>query len=273
MRKKIIFIVTLSLIFLAMGYFLMSFSKKNQSFIQVSPQINAPTISATDTSPQNILPAEKNEPAKNTTEESKVKPATTIQQSVPFIVQAPFGNWQDPDFQNACEEASIAMAMGWVNGEKNISSSEAQKRISEIINFENKTFGYSADTDIVDMKKIFQQDFKYKNIAIKENITLADLKNEIENGKLVIVPAFGRALKNPNFTSPGPVAHMLVIIGYDSATQKFITNDPGTRKGADYRYGEQVLFDSIWSYPSGKDIPAVPTISKMQKAMLVVSKE
>src|SRR6266567_9414371 len=43
-----------------------------------------------------------------------------VQLKVPFIVQAPFGNWSDPVFQNACEESSIVMAMGWLKGIKTI---------------------------------------------------------------------------------------------------------------------------------------------------------
>lgn len=204
--------------------------------------------------------------------ESQLAINSKIQQEVLFVVQAPFANWKDLNFQNGCEEASMIMAMGWIHGEKSISPAQAKKRILEIIDFENKTFGYSADTDVFDMQKIFKQYFKNENIKASENITLEDIKDEIQNGKVVLVPAFGRALKNPNFTAPGPIAHMLVIIGYDPTTKEFITNDPGTRKGAGYRYGEKILFDAIWSYPSGKDIPPLPETAKMKKAMISISK-
>ena len=59
---------------------------------------------------------------------------------------------------------------------------------------------------------------------------------------------------------------MLVVTGYDAEKKEFITNDPGTRKGAGYRYPEQVLFDAIREYPTGKHVP----ITINRKAMIIV---
>ncbi|MDZ4384894.1 MAG: C39 family peptidase, partial [Candidatus Moranbacteria bacterium] len=181
-----------------------------------------------------------------------------IRYRVPFVVQAPTANWDDLVFQNACEEASVIMAMGWVNGTESISSSDAQKQISDIDDFEMETFGYSYDTDVFDVKRIFEQYFKYNNVSIQENISIDDIKRELQAGNLVLVPAFGQALGNPNYTYPGPVVHMLVITGYDPAAREFITNDPGTRRGGGYRYDGNVLMDAVWQYPSGQDVPSVP---------------
>lgn len=163
----------------------------------------------------------------------------------------------------------MIMAMGWVNNVSAILSQEAQNQIKDVSAFEDKAFGYNADTDLQDMQKVFQNYFHYQNIKIQENIKMGDIKNEIENGNVVLAPAFGRALKNPNYTAPGPVAHMLVIIGYDPDTQEFITNDSGTRHGAGYRYAENVLFDAIWEYPSGNAVLAAPT-GTLKKGMLVI---
>jgi hypothetical protein len=194
-----------------------------------------------------------------------------IDLNVPFVLQAPFANWEDPIFQNACEEASIIMAMGWLNGIKNISAEEANKQILKMVKFEDEKFGYNTDTDVFDVKIIFENYFKYKNISITENISLENIKNEIQKNNLIIVPVFGRALNNPNYSGAGPVVHMLVVKGYDPKSGEFITNDPGTKKGNGYRYNEDVLFSAIWSYPSGKDTPDIPT-GKMKKAMLIVRK-
>ena len=84
-----------------------------------------------------------------------------------------------------------------------------------------------------------------------------------------MVPAFGQALKNPNFAKPGPITHMLVVVGYDEKTKEFITNDPGTKRGQNYRYNENVLFDAVWAYPAGKIHPDPPK-NTSQKVMLVV---
>lgn len=189
----------------------------------------------------------------------------------PFILQAPFGNWDDFVFQNACEEASIAMAMGWIRGVQNISPAEAEKQILDIVGFENSEFGYNTDTDVFDMQIIFQKHFKHQNVSTQKNISIQDIKDELHKGNLIIVPAYGRALKNPNYSGAGPIAHMLVIAGYDPQTEEFITNDPGTRKGAGYRYGENALFSAIWNYPSSQDNIPEPA-GPLEKVMLIVGK-
>ncbi len=209
---------------------------------------------------------------KKTQETPKENVYKKIKQTVPFVVQAPFGKWKDQDFQNGCEEASMIMAMGWIKKTAEISAEESEKQIKDIIKFEEKFLGYSADTDIFDMQKIFQKYFEYNGVEARENIGIDDIKKELQKGNLVLVPAFGRALKNPNYTSPGPITHMLVIIGYDPENKKFITNDSGTRKGKDYEYVEDVLFDAIWQYPSGKIHPELPKGS-LKKGFLIIKKK
>lgn len=264
MRNKIIFII----IFLGLGYFLAVFLSRQDTQMPIAVQtpVQAPV-------PDSGSQATQSDEAENNSPNRKKSSATinAIKLDAPFIVQAPFGNWGDPIFQNACEEASIAMAMGWINGMQTISPGLAKKQISDIVNFENKTFGYNADTDVFDVQKIFQQYFKKQNVAIKENIVIVDIVTELQKGNLILVPAFGQALGNPNYTAPGPVEHMLVIIGYDPATKELITNDPGTRRGAGYRYEEGILFDAIWDNPSGAQAVPAPT-GVLKKAMIVVQK-
>ncbi|NTV41497.1 MAG: hypothetical protein HGA61_04490 [Candidatus Moranbacteria bacterium] len=219
--------------------------------------------------------SEKNFEQTKLTDEAKEIPSekeSLTKQQVPFVIQAPFGNWKEADFQNACEEASIVMAMGWIKGEKEISPEKAGKRILEIVDFENKNFGYSTDNDIFDLEKIFKEYFNHQNVLVKNNADIENIKTEIQKGNIVIVPVFGQALKNPNFTQPGPIAHMLVILGYDPTTKEFITNDPGTRKGAGYRYGENLLFAAVWEYPSGKNLPLPPKAGEMAKRLISISK-
>lgn len=194
-----------------------------------------------------------------------------IEQKVAFVVQAPFANWKDPAFQNACEEAAMIMAMSWVENVQSISAQDAQNKIAETVNFEDKKFKYNADTDINDMKIIFRDFFHYSNVDVRENIALDDIKKEIQNGSIVLVPTFGRELKNPHYTSPGPITHMLVIIGYDPDAKKFITNDSGTKYGKSYLYPENVLFEAIWQYESGPEMPE-PPLKIRKKGMIVVKK-
>lgn len=265
MKKYLLIFVNFSLL-IAGVYFYVDFEKKkdvkNETEIQLSqpaPERNQAEIQNT----QEIVGSQPTEETQNNSVSQK------IEQKVAFMVQAPFGNWKDPIFQNACEEDSIIMAMSWINGIETISAQEAQKQIKNIVDFENKKFGYNTNTDINDMRIIFQDFFHYSNIEIRENITLSDIIKEIQKGNIVLVPAFGQALKNPNYTVPGPVAHMLVIIGYDPDTKKFITNDSGTKHGKGYLYPENVLFEAIWQYPNGAKEPN-PPLKIRKKGMLVV---
>lgn len=60
---------------------------------------------------------------------------------------------------------------------------------------------------------------------------------------------------NPNFKQPGPDQHMLVIIGFDPHKKQFITNDPGTKIGANYHYNYTTLYNAIRDYPAGYNKP------------------
>lgn len=102
--------------------------------------------------------------------------------------------------------------------------------------------------------------FSFHRYEMRENITKSDMIESLRDDSLVLVPLFGRELGNKYYTPPGPIPHMLVITGYDPVKKEFITNDPGTKYGEGYRYGEDTLFDAIWTYPttqSGSIPPAL----------------
>ncbi|NTU67157.1 MAG: hypothetical protein HGB08_04525 [Candidatus Moranbacteria bacterium] len=270
MKRKLLLITT-GIAILSAGYLFAMRQDKQDAISQSASDIPEPS-SASIRAEKQSASASFDSPSGQSSSVSSSSVSSTIKLDVPFIVQAPFANWSDPIFQNACEEASIVMAMGWIHGEKTITPADAKTRIEDIVDFENKSFGYNADTDVSKMQKIFREYFRHEPAFAKEGITLSDMKYSLSQGNLVIVPAFGQALHNPNYTAPGPIAHMLVITGYDAAAKEFATNDPGTRNGAGYRYKERVLFDAIWEYPSGPDIPAIP-VGDLKKAMISVSRQ
>lgn len=188
----------------------------------------------------------------------------------PFMSQAPTANWADARQQNACEEASSIMAVAWARGETLPAGKMAEKYILDMANWETKRFKVNADTSIADtaerLLKTYQAFTDYKVIR---KISLADLKKNIQAGKVVILPANGRKLKNHNFSSGGPDLHMLLVTGYDAKTREFITNDPGTRRGQNYRYPEQRLYDAIRDYPTSEK----KIIKDLGKNVIVVSKQ
>lgn len=200
-------------------------------------------------------------------EEKKPLPTSWLIADVPFTVQAPFAEWSDPIFQDACEEASLVMANAWANGET-LTRESAKASIQALATVQKKKFGHSVDTSIHDTAWLLDEYFHVFG-KVQTDIKKEDIKRALSENRVVIVPTDGRKLKNPNFTQPGPPRHMLVVIGYDDATEEFIVNDPGTRKGHGYRYDEDILYEAILDYPTGKHLPVTST----DKVMLTVGED
>lgn len=194
-----------------------------------------------------------------------VLPKQHLISAVPFTVQAPFAEWSNPIFQDACEEASIIMAQAWVEG-TSLTKEQAKKDIEALAKYEKKQFGHAVDTSIEDTRSLLRDSLGVKNSEVQRGVTIADIQEALASERLVIIPTDGRKLKNPNFKQPGPSRHMLVIVGYDTETKEFIVNDPGTRKGEGYRYNQAVLYDAMLDYPTGKHAEAKST----DKVMLTV---
>jgi hypothetical protein len=72
-------------------------------------------------------------------------------------------------------------------------------------------------------------------------------------------------LKNPYYSGDGPWYHMIVVIGYDGTS--FITNDVGTKRGAQYHYTYDTLINAIHDWTGTDDM-----IATGSKNALVLSK-
>lgn len=168
---------------------------------------------------------------------------------VPFTSQAPFGDWREP-YKNFCEEASIAMAAHFI-WKLPLTPQIADLEMRIIQKFEELVFKRAIDNTADDVATVLRVLYGFKNISVKEVFSEKELIKEIESGKVLIVPAAGRMLKNPYFTPPGPVYHILVVKGYDKSSGAFIANDPGTRRGEDLHYGQKLLFDALHDWNGG----------------------
>jgi len=178
---------------------------------------------------------------------------------VPFTVQAPFANWDDP-YQEACEEASLLTVHAYLAGEK-LNPETANKQILDLVAWE-ENHGYPQDVTIEELANIAEEYYGYTSEII-DDPTLSDIQKQIFDGNPIIVPAAGRTLGNPYFSGEGPWYHMLVITGYDG--QRFITNDPGTRRGKDFKYKHQVLLEAIHNWTGVKE-----EITKGSKKILIL---
>ncbi len=172
--------------------------------------------------------------------------SNTINLDVPFITQAPFRAWKVYPFNHTCEEASVLMIRYYLTGKKIVDEHTTKQELLSMVDFENKTYGFSDDTTTEETARLIKDYYGY-DVQVYYDISSEEIKKEIDKGSPVIVPTAGRLLGNPYFTPPGPEYHMLVIKGYDS--EGFITNDPGTyNRGIDYKYSFGVLKDAIHDF-------------------------
>ncbi|OIO51406.1 MAG: hypothetical protein AUJ11_01805 [Parcubacteria group bacterium CG1_02_44_65] len=187
---------------------------------------------------------------------------------VPFTPQAPSAQWDNPVYQDGCEEAAALMAVYWAEG-KTLDKNTAENIIAVISDYEEKNYGGYHDTAVEDTaKRIIQGYFGYDNFEVKKDIVIEDIIDQVKNGRLVIAPFDGRSLGNPYYTAPGPERHNLVIRGYDSTKKEFITNDPGTKRGEGYRYNEEILYNALRDYPTGDHQPIV----RIEKNIIAVGR-
>ena len=132
---------------------------------------------------------------------------------VPFTSQAPFGDWADPRLQDACEEASVLMAMKWIKSE-DINVNEIKEEIFAISKFEEDNYGTYTDSSAQDtINRIIKAYYQYDKAEARYDFSIEDIILEINKGNLIIVPTNGQKLNNPYYSGAGPERHMLLIKG------------------------------------------------------------
>lgn len=192
----------------------------------------------------------------------------SVQLEVPFTSQAPFGEWSDQRYQDACEEASVIMAVAWARGET-LEPVGVKQTIAEMAAFQLERYGTYVDTSVEDsLERLFKGYFDYSDAVVVEVESKDDIVRALVMGKLVMVPTNGKLLGNPNFVNGGPERHNLIITGYDMQRGEFVTHDPGTRQGKGYRYSESVMMRAIRDYVTGDHAP----ILSLRQVMIVISK-
>ncbi|HOW60656.1 MAG TPA: C39 family peptidase [Candidatus Moranbacteria bacterium] len=231
------------------GWFLAFLESKKQTATPLPPAhtydeaVKIPTQNEKKASDKSIKLDEKASPKK----EIVLPEETNL--SIPFVLQAPNQNWVYP-YEDFCEEASVLMAASYLKNSPILNSNDADAKLLSIMDFEMKKFGYHKDTNIEETATILRELYNLQKIEIVYNPSVNEIKIALAEGKAVVVPLAGRELKNPNFRSPGPLYHMLVIKGYDK-NDNFITNEPGTRKGANYRYKTGIIMNAIHDWNNG----------------------
>lgn len=212
---------------------------------------NEPPTIQTD---NEISPSEVTEitPAEITQEpEPEIKSEVLL--NVPFTSQAPYADW-DELHNEACEEASVIITAHYLDGDKqaNIPAAEAEGEIQNMVSWEIKKLGSHRDLSAEETVNYLAKEYlSFDNAQVYTDFSRDNIKKELSDGKPVIVPAAGRLLGNPYFKQPGPVYHMLVIIGYDN--NNYITNDVGTKRGREYKYPYEQLENAVHDWNGTPD--------------------
>ena len=87
---------------------------------------------------------------------------------VPFLVQAPTGEWDDPRFQDACEEAAVIMAWHWILGDKELTTDQAQGEILDLVDWQIKRHGNYTDTSATSTAQLMKDYYGYGQVEAKE---------------------------------------------------------------------------------------------------------
>ncbi len=193
-------------------------------------------------------------------EEKKVLPEKIFIE-VPFMSQAPYGVW-DEKHEEACEEAAIIILKYYLD-KKDLTKEIAEKEIQRMIDFEIQNYGDYKDSNAEQIVKLAKDFYGIENLKVIYDFKKEDIEKELAKDNPVIIPAAGRELGNPYYTQPGPLYHNLVLVGYSG--NQIITNDPGTRRGENYRYNINVLYGAVHDFPGNRE-----RIKEGRKAMIVI---
>lgn len=181
---------------------------------------------------------------------SSISPAirSSVNWDVPFTSQAPFANW-DALHKEACEEASVLMVLRYFHGKPIASPEDAEQTIQDLV-AKNAALGFPVDDTAEQIVTLIHSLDPELSATLLRNPSEEKLKKILNDGSLVIVPAAGRQLGNPYYTAPGPLYHMLMLRGY-TGDGYVITNDPGTKRGAQYVYRWNVLLSANHDWNGG----------------------
>ncbi len=271
MLKKIILLISLPLVLAGCSQ-TVGFVNVNVDSAANNNQSGAAAVSTTNLAATPTDQVQKS--TKSVTSASSSSAVNKISIKIPaqlvlpvlFAQQAPFGNW-DAVHEEACEEASMIMAAKYFFRQP-LDETIMEQELQKVLKWETDN-NYNVDLTASQTAVILKQYYGLQ-ATVSAEVTADRIKYELASGHLLIIPASGRDLPNPNFKQPGPLYHMLVIKGYDS--QDFITNDPGTRKGNGFRYTYSGLLNAVhdWNDQVAQD-RTVESMRQGRQVMIVVN--
>jgi hypothetical protein len=177
------------------------------------------------------------------------KTSAGVNLPVPFTSQAPYRVW-DALHEETCEEADMFMVEKYFKKETISGPAEADAAFRKTIAWEKANIGQYKDTNADEIMTILRDYYGLKNVKLLLDPSVADIKNNLDLGYPILLPADGKELANPNFKNGGPPYHVVVLRGY-TPDGHWITNDSGTRFGNGFLYPEQNLMAAMHDFVPG----------------------
>jgi hypothetical protein len=205
---------------------------------------NAPPKAAVTLGAPSPVPSPSEDPSPIPTPSPSPPPASAFIQTVPYTVQAPYGKW-DAAHEEYCEAAAVLMVGLYMGGDRRsrIPPAEADADMANIVSYERATWPGVLN---LSLDKVGAVGNHFYNVApTLEEASFDNIEKEIAAGRPVIIPVMthgapGGARIAPYYGSLS-VYHVIVIVGYDAATQTVTTNDAGISQGQNYQYRWPVL--------------------------------
>lgn len=174
--------------------------------------------------------------------------ASATMLAVPFTSQSPRGIWIEP-WQNACEETVTIMVDHFYKGDTSLSTHAAETSILWMYNTKTRRFGWSLDENASTIVQ-WINDYLPWEAHVVETPTIAMMQAEIDAGRPIILPVYAPYLSNP-FFSGFFAYHTIVLSGYDDEKKVFITQEPGTRRGANFTYSYETILKAMHDFVPG----------------------
>lgn len=257
--QKYAFLVIFGFVFVGVSFFAGQYLgereyQKSQIALATDAQKEAERVPVVKTTPK---PTPDDKP-KTATSTPPASFTGAFNLDVPFVPQAPQKNW-DVYHEDYCEEASLLMVKLFKN-KQTMTIDQMETELAAIRDWQMATFGYFESTNVAEMVRIAREYFKFSNVRVVDNPTYEQIRAEVAAGRPVVIPANGKALKNPRFKNGGPAFHVLVVRGF-TENGDFITNDPGTQFGTNWVYKRDLFMAAIhdWDQEHASKTPASGT--------------
>ncbi|MHB8508840.1 MAG: C39 family peptidase [Candidatus Dormibacteria bacterium] len=160
--------------------------------------------------------------------------------SVPYSVQAPYGNWKV--HEESCEEDALMMYHDFLIGDSraDIPPAEADQQLRALKAWQVQNWGAERDLTIARIGELAAAYWGLHPQVLAA--TEETIRTAIAGGHPVILPVMTHSLQNPNY-GPKTVYHVLVLKGFNAGG--VVANDGGVKEGKNWFYAWPVLFGAI----------------------------